>query len=444
VLSHPVSALSARRLTLLIALAFAAAPGTFACSGAVSRFGPTSATSRAHLEQLLDALALRFSPIRRDARLQKVRPKYVRYALSPSRIFDDSSIWTGSAPNARSLTVVGADDGAGYTLSVRAQPEPPTTLGDTRAVMSVRRVLPSVFHWDSRNELAAGRIGAAELIEGIAASLAAFEGSSEQQTRAEYRARLPRATVALGRLLSLDTLRTRAFPDGATAVTLGISIHPERISDELPNFSKYLVKYLEPGRYRIALVDRSGARWLEATAARYRLYFALRVTDGMLAPLDAPPRPLPDTLLLRGEFFLKAGIFTVGVTDLLGELMPVRREHAKGFAMRFREEPDWHFPLAAEHLISGSLRRPFEGNGITFSLIAEDSPDSPTLLARELGITVQESAIIRWLGRFGATAMGDVTAKVEEERDRFIGEAFRALQSDVRALLPETSAASSP
>jgi hypothetical protein len=396
------------------------------------------------VEQLLGALALRFGPIKRDARLREVRPKYIRYALSPSRIFDDSTIWTARAPNTRILTVVGGDAGDGYTLSVRPQPGPPTTLGDTRAVMAVRRVGPSVYHWDSRNEIAAGHIGAAALITGIAASLAAFEVEGETQLRSEYRASLPRTTDALGRLLSVDTLRTRAFPDGGTAVTIGISVHPERIATQLPELATYLHNYLEPGRYRFALVDRHGAHWLEATGARYRFSFELRLRDGMLVPLDAPPRPLPDTMIFRGELSMKAGIFTVGVTGLVGELMPIRRDHTKGFTMRFRREPDWHFPLAAEHLISGSLRRPFEGAGITFGLVAEDSAGAQTLLARELGITVQESAIIRWLGRFGATAMGDVTAKVEEQRDRFIGDAFRALQADVRALLPQASAASVP
>jgi hypothetical protein len=391
---------------------------------------------------MLDALALRFGPVRRDAKLKEIRPRYVRYALSPSRIFDDSTIWNGLGPNLRSLTVVGSDVEGQYTLSVRPQPAPPTTVGDFRAVMSVRRVAPSVYRWDSRGEIAAGRIAAAELIGGLATSLATFETREEGEVRAAYRGSLPKATAALGRLLSLDTLRMRTFPDGGTAVTLGISVHPERIEKELPHFSKYLVQYLEPGHYRFALVDRTGARWLETTAAKYQLYFAFRVRDGMLVPLDARPRPLPDTLLFRGELSLKSGIFTVGVTDLIGELTPIRGEHLKGFALRFREEPDWHFPLAAEHLISASLRRPFEGNGITFSVVAQDAPESPTLLARDLGITVQESAIIRWLGRFGATAMGDVTAQVEAERDRFIGEAFRALQRDVHALLSETNASS--
>lgn len=391
---------------------------------------------------MLEALAHRFGPVRRDATLREIRPRYVRYALSPSAIFDDSTIWTGRGPNLRSLTVVGGDVGGQYTLTVRPEPAPPTSVGDFRAVMSVRRVAPSVYRWDSRGEIAAGRIAAAELIGGLAASLATLETREPSELRAAYRGSLPRATEALGRLLSLDTLRTRAFPDGGTSVTLGISFHPERIEKEMPSFSKYLVQYLEPGRYRFELVDRTGARWLEATAASYRLTFVLRLRNGMLVPLAAAPRPLPDTLLFRGEVFLKAGIFTVGVTDLVGELTPIRGEHVKGFGLRFREEPDWHFPLAAEHLISASLRRPFEGNGITFTVMAQDSPEAPTLLARELGITVQESAIIRWLGRFGATAMGDVTAQVEAERDRFIGEAFQALEGDIRALLPETNASS--
>ena len=92
-------------------------------------------------------------------------------------------------------------------------------------------------------------------------------------------------------------------------------------------------------------------------------------------------------------------------------------------------------PLAVGRLLRAPLRRPFADGGTVLEYVVHDSAGAQTLLARNIHIVVQESAIIRWLGALGATAMGDLSTEAEQEKDRFVGEVFRAAGEDARLLL---------
>ena len=86
--------------------------------------------------------------------------------------------------------------------------------------------------------------------------------------------------------------------------------------------------------------------------------------------------------------------------------------------------------------VRAPLRRPFADDGTRLEYVVHDSIGGQTLLARNIHMVVQESAIIRWLGALGATAMGDLSTEAEQEKDRFTGEVFRAVGEDARLLLP--------
>ena len=210
-----------------------------------------------------------------------------------------------------------------------------------------------------------------------------------------------------------------------TACVARLEVRPQA-ERRRPDLRRFLFPPLSP---------RDGAAYLETAAREGRVTLHLRTRDGILQPLDAPPRPLPDTLELRADVFAKALIFTVGATDLVGSCVLVREPHARGVVLNFRREPEWHFPLAVDHLLRSSLRRPFAAPGTTFAYGARDDAGAQTLLERRTLITVQESAILRWLGMLGARAMSDVTARVEYEKDRFAADAFTALRLDLRDAL---------
>ena len=105
-------------------------------------------------------------------------------------------------------------------------------------------------------------------------------------------------------------------------------------------------------------------------------------------------------------------------------------------AVRFFDEPEWQLPPLVARLLRSPLRRPFEGAG---SLIrygvrteARASGDTVSTVWRDMDVTVQESAILRFFGRLGGTALSDFRAGAEREAEQLWGESLRALAADVR------------
>jgi hypothetical protein len=241
-------------------------------------------------------------------------------------------------------------------------------------------------------------------------------------------------------LFSIDTLRGAPGADGASSILLKIGIHPSGVRARYPAFAEYLEKYISPSRYRFVLRDRSGVRWLDVSAAKNVLTIRLRARDGRIAPLDGPSRPMPDTLRLDAELYAKFLFFEVGVSALRGDVIMLHSEHERGWLMRFHEEPDWHLPLAAARLIRTPLRRPFE-QGVMLRLAIRDSAGGQTLITRRTRLVVQESAILRFLGSLGWTAMNDFSGTSEVEENRFSADAFGAMRADIRGLGPLRSPA---
>ena len=110
-----------------------------------------------------------------------------------------------------------------------------------------------------------------------------------------------------------------------------------------------------------------------------------------------------------------------------------------GWRFSFQQEPEWHLPLATKHLIRAPLRRPFEQGGSTVWLSVR-TDNGTTYVSRGFRSTVKESAILRWLGVLGWTAMSDFSGPSEEEENRFIAEGFGAMRADSRELLKGGSA----
>ena len=218
-----------------------------------------------------------------------------------------------------------------------------------------------------------------------------------------------------------------------------IRIHPEGVEPTLPAFAAYLRKYIGPARYLFVLREATGVRWLEASADDQRLMLRFRLHDGSLQPFDGVPRPMPAALKLDGEMFAKVMIFEVGASELHADVTRIRTPREDGWRFDFRKEPEWHLPLATRHLIRAPLRRPFEQGGSTIWLTLRED-NGATHLSRGFRTTVKESAILRWIGVLGWTAMSDFSGPSEEEENRFLAESFTAMRVDSRELLKAAGA----
>ena len=398
--------------------------------------GADRRAARANADALFDGLAIRFDNVQRAPKFLQARSKLGRYALSPSGVYGDTSVWTTSgADSTRTLTLAGTHTPNGYLFTPRASVPLPSVAGDARHVIRLHRRGESEYEWDTMVDHAIGGVRANEVAAALTSFITAPQRTGSARIRTESEALFPRTTGVLGELFALDTIRVAPLADGSASVLVRFHMDPVRIGKTRPNFSKYIDKYVSPARYRLRLQDGRGASWLDAAGADNVFTLSYRVRDGQLLALAGPARPLPDSLQIAVDFSAKFMIFRVGLSSLVGDFSFIRSDDERGWMTHFRREPDWHFPLAVNNLIRTSLRRPFAGEGITVRLSIRDRPGSQALLSRQAGVAVQESAIVRWLGGLGNSAMSDFAGRAEAEENRYVFEVLSALRADFVAAL---------
>ena len=409
-----------------------------ACRDAVHAHAPEPLAARAALSQLAISVQHRFETPTREASFDHARLRIARYALAPSKVADDT-IWSSRSGSRRLLLAAGRFDGTRYRFEMAPSVPAPARVGDSRHLVALDALPDGDWRWTTQVDQAIGTTVTPTRVREV---FAAWLRSAERDgtaLRADYLTTAPRATTALARLATLDSVRTTRLADGSTRVLLGVRLHPDRIDDSLPDFARFLRKYVSPSRYRFALRDRAergvhaNDTWFVAEADDDLLQFRFRSLAGVLQPLDGPVRPMPDTLALHGEAFVKFGPFTVGVSELRGEFAFVRAPDEVGWAMRFDHEPEWHLPPIAGRMVRSPLQRPFQGDGATLRLTVQAQANGQTVIHRRSEVAVHESVLLRWLGNLGFTAMDDFAGRVELEEARFLSEAMRALRQDVSA-----------
>ena len=415
-----------------LAVAAAAALG---CSGAVAALGPSPVAARRAGDELLHSMAARFTNVRRDGKVTHARNVLARGALVPSRVHRDTSLWTSATGETRTLAYAGRFDGVHYLFNATPDAASPDALAGSRHQVKLSHIGGDDWQWATRVEHAVGRVRAADLPTFVAAMFASAEGRDGRILRLGYRLAFPRTTAALGRVYSLDSLRTLRDAEGATTLSAVATVHPERLRETFPHLSRYIERYNLPSRMRFVLTDASGARWLEASSEKGVLRLRLRAREGRLLPLGEAARAMPDTLQLKASVHARVMLFDVGFDELVGDVVLRRAPDERGFEVRFPREPEWALPPMMGHLVAEPLRRPFADGGALLSVALRDGTEGgQSLLVRDSRIAVRESAIVRWLGTLGGTAMGDFAGQTEREQNRFVADLFNALQDDLREL----------
>jgi hypothetical protein len=407
------------------------------CRDVAPAFGPTAAAARTNADALFGGIAERFTNVERSPKFLVARGKLGHNALTPSVIYNDTSVWTAwGADSTRTLNIDGEFINNRYLFTARPWPTtPPNRPGDSRHLILLKRLDENQFAWVTNVDITAGRIKPDEFANVIPRLMASGENRTVADLRADYRTSFPRTTAALGRLFSLDTLRTTRDSESATTILLGIHVNPNALRSTMPDFAKYLDKYAAPAKYKAIVSDKRGGRWLELVGSDNYITIRLRSLNGHFAPLNGPVRPIPDDLQLTSDFTTRILFFTVGYHSMVADMTTIDSNHDRGYFLRFTREPDWQLPPTVGFMIRSPLKRPFQGGGSTFRLVLHENPGAPTIIARHTTTVVQESAILRFLGRLGSTAMGDFVGKSESEENRFSADVFNALRLDIRALL---------
>ena len=393
--------------------------------------------ARANADQLFGALADRHTDVVRNPKYEYARVQLTRGALSPSRVFDDTAAWTGASGAVRILETAGSRVDDNYVLSSRRGIPAPTKPADGRHVTTLSRLSDNQYRWDTSVDFALGDARPNDIALVVSRLLAAGQGLSEREARADLAASAPRTAAALGTVFSLDSLRPTPLQDGTTAVTLGISVHSEQLQRKFPAFGDYVRRYVDPARLRVVLTDAAGIPYLEAKGRDRFLTIRLRTHKGHLVPLSGAPKPMPDSLVILADLTVKVKLFNVGFHDLTMDFVNLARgDRERDWVITARQEPQWNLPFITARLIRAPLRYPFMGEGALFRIgVRAGEGDRPTVLVRQSRLGVQESAILKFINSLTSTAMDDFGAHVEHEENQWLRDVFVALRDDAHGML---------
>ena len=390
----------------------------------------------ASADQLFAALRARHADVVRNSKYTYARLQIAKGALVPSKVFADSGVWTRGSGAVRLLETHGAYVDGKYSLAARVGVPEPRSPADGRHAITLSRLSENEFRWDTTVDFAIGSIRPADVATILSHLVAAAEGKSEREARADLSATAPRTSAALGQLFSIDSLRPTKLGDGSTALTLVIGIHSDLFRRRYPAFGDYVRRYVDPLRYRVLVTDRSATPYFEATARDRQVTVRLRTFGGELIPLVGPIRPMPDTLSVQMDFKARVKRLGVGFHDLRMELIHVRRgESENSWVVTARREPEWDFPLAMARLIRAPLRRPFAGEGSLFRLGVRGDGAGQTVIVRQVRLFVQESAILRFLNSLSGAAFSDFEDRVDREENAWLREVFSGMAADARGVL---------
>lgn len=412
------------------------------CRAATDAFGSSGASAKANAEGFASAMEHRFTRVTRAEKVSNARTRLGRYAFAPSKLVNDTALWTSSRSAGtgaeRRLDIAGSLAGTvasgSYAFTTSTQTRVPSKLGDSHHAIALTQMSDDgEWKWATKVENAIGSMSPAQASDIFRALFLSAERASST-VRSDYRSAAPRMTAALARMVVIDSLQTTSQPDGSTRVTVGMFFSKSRLQGDFPALAKYVDKYLDPLKMHVRLTDKTGAEWFVIRMNDLHLSLQFRSHDGALQPLVGAARAMPDTLQLLVDGSTKLSFFTVGVSNMRGQFVHVKTTADNAWVMRFTEEPKWHLPLIAERLLNTPLKRPFAGEGVQFRMGVRGANGAQTLLYRNASAVVQESAIMRFLGNLGFTAASDFAGKVEEEQNRFVAEWFRAFRSDISAL----------
>ena len=401
-----------------------------ACRSSIDALGANPAAARHAADHLFAGFGYRFYEVQRDSNFDRARKMMGQYALIPSRLHRDSTIWNQNRSDSSRTLLVGARFANNhYTFTANPQAPPPRALGDQRHSLQLKWLGGGDYEWFTQVDHAVGTAKPVHIAAAVVATLTAGEDRAPDELLAESRGLFPETARHLSQLFAIDSLRNR-HDNGATASTLAVRFQPTRLRPRYSFFANFVDKYIMDAVYRVQLTDATGRQFFDASGRDGRLVMKVRSRDHKLISFDASGTAMPDSLRLVVDVSMKYGMFRVGMTNLVGDFTIERSPTRRAWMIRFRREPGWHFPLAVDKLIKNPLRRPFRGNGAELSLgFREDG--GMTLSERHARFVVNESAIMRWLGRLGASAFGDFSGRTELEENLFLYETFEALRKDV-------------
>ncbi len=425
------------RAAATTAAALLVVAGSSACHAAAPAFAGPGPGGVQRVQDAFTALYDRYGNVHHGPKYAYANDQLIRNALVPSHVFDDTAAWTAEPDSAtRILELSEFVNAQGVTEQDAMDSVPfPTALGEARHKVTLRRLGDHDYAWDTHADIAMGSIRAADVANGITALLTSAAGRNTAEIRADYLSASPHTAAVASQLFSLDSLYTVPRPDGSDVVHLHFTLHPQRLAARYPAFARYMQKYVDATDYELNIADHRGAVYFHAESHAGPVEVLARVRGHEFLPLVDGDQPLPDSLTLSGWFSTKVMVFTVGVKYFTSDLVLAGTDHTRSVTLRLHQEPLWNLPLAAAHFLSGPLKRPFEGRGMTYRVAIRDTAGAQTILTRSSHVEVHEGGVIRFVGGLISRVLLEQEGSVEDQEFKFYGSAFVAMREDMTRLL---------
>lgn len=415
------------------------------CAPVPLAFGPTREAASKSSSELLTGMSHRYTNVQRSPKYENAREKIGRSAMIPSQIFGDTSLWTMTASDgSRIFYAEGSFQNGNYLVTNLPTPTaagnfnltgPLASPGDARHFMRLKQTKREEFEWFTQVDFGVGSLTPSDGLSIINTWLRAAEGKSGTELQRQYRSDFPSTSEVMGILFMMDTIISVIDRSGANTVYIRSRITPNKVKATFPKLSDYLNEYIMRLNLRMRLTDAAGSQWFDLQLRNGVLAFKVRSKEGHFVPLEGPLKTMPEDLQLTLDLTARVKRMTVGFTKLTGKWKNIQTPSERGWSMQFTKEPSWQIPSVVKNIIRTPLRRPFMGEGVQFRITLKKNPDhNQTLLVRQGSLTVQESAILRFLGRLGGDAMGDFVAEVEKEENKFNAMVFRGLQKDFTSI----------
>ena len=210
--------------------------------------GSGSAAARTRsVDQLFGALGERFAEIARNPKYATRGMQLAKHALLPSRVFEDTAVWTGQ------LGCRATDRGPGRVperpLHLSAHPGVPAPKkpADGRHIITLSKLSDGEYRWDTTVDFAIGTIRPNDVAAVFSRLISSAEGKSAAEVRADLASSAPRTSTAFGMAFSLDSVVPTRLADGSTAVTLGVGDAIGSAAAALSRLRRLLPQVRRPG-----------------------------------------------------------------------------------------------------------------------------------------------------------------------------------------------------
>jgi len=398
------------------------------CQPTVGALGVTP-SGTPHGADVMEAVAVH---LRREGMADGFGPhqaRLTRELMTPSGLYEDPAWWTTRSAQSRVLHFGGTRQGARYEMVPHTQPRM-DQVGDARYAFELRQRAEAEFEWNTVEDYQIGSVDPARVIGAVRATFAAPAHAPNGALLPLLHEQFPLADAAFARLGTMEEAAGTVLADGSLLGRMKILLDPQRTrAAGFPYLAKYLDRYITPMRLDGKLTDLQGRTLFSLTMVKNRLEMKWRAVEGRFVPLDGPLLPPPERWRVVFSISSHVLLWDAGAKNVEMDVTGIDDGREVGWLMRFGKTPTWDFPPGVVRMLGGSLEKPFQDGILLRMTIGKDGPR--TVATRRIHAVLEESVLMRWVGRLVSAISEDFVERTQADGYRFFRQGADAYRADI-------------